>query len=272
MAEFLRVSGIPVPVLEGEARHRPTAIGEVERAEDGTKLVSRRAIKEAFSIRVAHQAPSDGIAWKKLFMGEGQVWSFSTSPYSSKGLGPTNADDTAWTNAEAKYGAGSLEMVGGNGQFIANPLPAGGTKWTVMCWRKVDTGAWVHYATTSTLKAAGDAYVDGVLNASEPTSWLTVTPASGEIDIQADATDTTYIDDLVVLPFEAPASWFAAHVAYGAAFSQLAKLDIDGDLVDANVGTKTVCAEVTGVDLVAGYLDGVYYQSIRVLDVELEEG
>lgn len=271
MAEILRVSGIPVPVLAEDASHKPMAIGEVERAEDGTKLISRRAIKESFSIKVAHRSPTEGMAWKKLFTGEGHVWNFDSHLYSSKGLGPSAATSAA-QGATAKYGAGGCTLTAGTGTISFAALPAGGTKWTIMVWRKVGAGAWVHYITTSTLKAAGDAYVDGVLNTSEATSWLTVTTSTGTVKLDADGASTTHIDDLVILPFEVPSDWPVSVHGFGSAFSPLARLTVDGDLVDPDGGSMTVCGDVKSVEVMPGYLNGVYYQSIRVLEVDLEEG
>jgi hypothetical protein len=270
VAEMLRVSGIAVPVLVEGASETPMPIGETERAEDGSKIINRRTIKGAWKLKVAHRSPTDGVAWRKLLMGEGETFDFNSSLYGSKGSAPSAATN-ATQNATAKYGAGGCQLTASTGTISYAVLPINGTKWTVMVWRKVGAGAWVHYITTSTLKAAGDAYVDGVLNTSEATSWLTVTTATGTVKLDADGASTTNIDDLVILPFEIPSDWPASIVAYAAAFSRLARLDVDGDLIDANVGVKTVCANVTGVEMVPGTLAGVYAQSNRVLDVELEE-
>lgn len=268
MTQLLRVSGIAVPVLVDGADHQPVAIGEVERAEDGTKLVSRRSIKETFSIKVKHQAPADGIAWKKLFTGEGQTWNFESSVYGSKGLGPSASTNSNQSGTFFKYGAGSLQQTASTGTISYAGLPTGGTKWTVMFWRKVGAGAFQHYVVTS----GGHKWLDGVRADGTATAFLTVTTATGTVKLDADAASTTYVDDLVLLPFDVPDVWPPDVFAYGAAFSKLAKLDIDGDLVDANVGTKTVCGEVKRVTVMPATVGGTYYQSVRVLEVELEEG
>jgi hypothetical protein len=267
MTQLLRVSGIAVPVLVGNASHQPMAIGEVERAEDGSKLVSRRAIKEKFKIKVAHKSPTDGIAWKKLFTGEGNTWSFESSVYSSKGLGPSASTNSVQSAAAHKFGTGCLRQTATTGTISYVALPLAGTKWTVMLWRSVGGAAFDHYVVTS----AGHKWLNGVRADGTSTTFLTVTTATGTVKLDA-AGSTTDVDDLVVFPFDVPDDWPPDVFAYGSAFSQLAKLDIDGDLIDANVGTKTVVGEVTGVEVMPGYISGTYYQSVRVLEVELEEG
>jgi len=278
VSQLLRVSGIAVPVLQGDASHRPVAIGEVERAEDGTKLVSRRTIKESFKIKVAHQSPTDGIAWKKLFMGEGQTWDFNVSLYGSQGLGPSASAGTPVVNATAKFGAGGCQLTATTGSISYAALPAGGAKWTVMLWRKVAAGGFDHYVVTS----AGHKWINGARNDGVFTGWLTVTTATGTVKLDADGASTTNLDDLVIFPFDVPDAWPLNIFDYGngtggatpTPFSRLAKLDIDGDLVDPNTPSvaKTVCAGVGDVEVVSGTLNGVYHQAIRVLDVELEEG
>jgi hypothetical protein len=267
MAKILRVSGIAVPVLVGGASHRPNSIGEVERAEDGTILISRRIIKETYKIQVVHQSPADGIAWKKLFTGEGQKWDFDTSVYGSKGLGPSAATASVQSGAAAKFGTGCCRQTATTGTISYAALPAGGTKWTVMFWRSVGGAAFDHYVVTS----SGHKWLNGVRADGTSTTFLTVTTATGTVKLDA-AGSTTDLDDLVILPFEVPDLWPPDIFAYGAAFSKLAKLDVDGDLIDANVGTKSVAGEVTGVSVVPGTLNGTFYPSLRVVEVELQEG
>lgn len=269
MANILRISGIPIPILTEAASHTTTQIGENERAEDGSMIISRRALKENYKLKIAHQIPTDAIAYRELFLGRGHTWNFDTTVYSSKGLGPTVLTNTV-INATSKYGAGGAQQTASSGRFRAIALPANGTKWTVMLWRKIGAGAFVHYIVTNTTKGASQAYVNGVL-ASDTTVWLGVSTSTGTVTLDADGASTTNIDDLVILPYEIPASWPANIFAYGAAFSQLAYLDVDGDLIDANLVTKSCKGGVSGISVQPGWLNGVYYQSIRVVDAELEE-
>jgi hypothetical protein len=266
MTQLLRVSGIAVPVLVGSASHKPMSIGDVERAEDGSLLISRRIIKETYKLQVAHRVPADGIAWKRLFIGEGQKWDFDTSLYGSKGLGPSAATASVQSAAAAKFGAGCCRQTATTGTISYAALLAGGTKWTVMFWRSVGGAAFDHYVVTS----SGHKWLNGVRADGTSTTFLTVTTATGTVKLDA-AGSTTDLDDLVIFPFEVPDTWPPDVFAYGAAFSKLAKLDVDGDLVEANVGTKTVRGEVTGVSVVPGTLNGTFYQAIRVVEVELSE-
>lgn len=267
MAQLLRVSGITVPILVGDAQHKPMAIGEVERAEDGSKLISRRAIKESFRVKVAHQSPTDGMAWKKLFMGEGQTWDFNSSLYGSKGTGTSAVTNSVQSGAAFKFGAGCCRQTATTGTISYAALPLNGAKWTVMVWRSLGGAAFDHYVVTS----GGHKWLNGVRADGTVTTFLTVTTATGVVKLDA-AASTTDLDDLVVFPFEVSDTWPPDIFAYAAAFSKLAKLDVDGDLVDPSGAVKTVCGEVTGVGVVPGYLAGVYAQSVRVVEVDLEEG
>jgi hypothetical protein len=267
MTELLRVSGIAVPVLTGSASEQPEAIGEVERAEDGSRLVSRRAIKEKYKVKVAHQAATDGIAWKKLLMGEGETWNFESSVYGSKGSGPSAVTNSVQSALAHKFGTGCLRQTATTGTVSYATLPAGGTKWTVAFWRSVAAAAFDHYVVTS----AGHKWFNGGRADGTATAFLTVTTATGTVKLDA-AGSTTDLDDLVILPFDVPDVWPPDWFAYGSAFSQLAKLDVDGDLIDGNVGTKTVVGTVTGIEVMPAAPAGVYAQATRVLEVELEEG
>jgi hypothetical protein len=181
MAKILRVSGIAVPVLVGGATHHPVSIGDVERAEDGTILISRRIIKETYKVQVVHQAPADGIAWKKLFTGEGQKWDFDTSVYGSKGLGPSAVTNSVQSTAAAKFGAGCCRQTATTGTISYAALPAGGTKWTVMFWRSVGGAAFDHFVVTS----SGHKWLNGVRADGTSTTFLTVTTATGTVKLDA---------------------------------------------------------------------------------------
>lgn len=269
MAKALRVNGIEVPVLADSASHMPKPFDEDERAEDASLLISRRALKESWKLTIAHRVPTDAIAWKKLLMGEGHSWDFeaSTGLYSSKGLGPSAATNSVQSASGAKFGAGCMRQTATSGTVTFTALPAGGTKWTVMFWRDLNAGGgWHHYVVNS----AGQKWLDGVRADATSTTFLTVNTSAGTVKLDAGGTNTD-IDDLVILPFDVPTTWPPDSYAFGAAFSKLGRLTIDGDLVEANVGSKTVVGKVGSLKVMPAVLNGVYYQSVRTLDVELEE-
>jgi hypothetical protein len=267
---LLRISGIPVPVLMvGDTSHVPLQIGENERAEDGSLIINRRVIKETYKLSIVHQVPATAFAFRDLVLGKGECFNFDTSVYGSKGSGPSSLVNGV-INGTAKYGAGGLQQTAATGT-VAYPIanfPTGGTAWTVAVWRKLGAGAFVHYVVTTTSKGAGQAWVNGVLTA-DATAWLSV--ASGVVTLNADAAQTTNLDDLIVLPFEVPSSWPASIQAYGKAFSQLAYLEVDGDLIENNVGTKNVAGAVTGMPVVRAVIGGVTYKAVQALTVELLE-
>lgn len=270
MAKMLRVNGIECHVLSGSASHKPNPFHDDTRAEDGTLLFNRQTIKESFRFTIAHRTPSEAIAWRQLLMGEGQVWNFDTTAYSSKGVAPTSL--AFWSiGATAKYGAGALQLTALTGSVvfpaIVSPLKGGNPRTSIAFWRRVGAGAFQHILLTSD----GDAFVNGSLSGSPFSTWgVTFTSATGVWTLAADAASTTYIDDVVIVPFVIPSTWVADWYGYGSAFSQLAQLFIDGDLVDANLITRTVIGKVSDVLPMMAY-SGAFYQSLRTLEVELEE-
>lgn len=266
MASFLRLNGIPVPVLDGSAKLRaPEELGQSERAVDGSLRIHRRAIKQPWDFSIAHQVAATALAFRDLLLGKGQTWGFDSNLYGSKGTGPSAATN-AVQGATAKYGAGGCTLTATSGTitWIALPLLSGGP-WTVSVWRKVGAGAWVHYLKTS----AGSVWTDGVLTGS--TAWLTVTTAAGAVKIDADAASTTHIDDLVVLPYAVPSDWPASIHGYGAAFSPLARLYADGLFIEANSKTVTTKGEVGGAELVQGTLSGSFAGNLHVVQASLIE-
>lgn len=267
---FLRISGIAVPVMHGDAGHRPIQLGDNERAEDGSLLVNRRTIKETYHVTLAHQVPATAFAFRDLFLGKGHVWNFDSHLYSSKGLGPSALTATTQQTVTKKYGAGAAQMTSPTGTVSYVALPPGGTKWTVCVWRATG-GAFSSYIVTSANKAASQAYVGGLLLGGETTPWLTVTTATGTVKLDVEAGITTQYDDLVVLPYDVPTDWPGQIVGYGAAFSQLATLDVDGDFIENNVGTKRIVADVTSMPVVKARIAGVTYKAVQSVAVDFVE-
>lgn len=273
MAKLLRVNGIEAPVLVDSASHKPNPFAESERAEDGSMLINRRVIKESYRLTLAHRTPTEAIAWRRYLMGEGHYWSFDTSVYSSKGLGPSLlTGGTIGSSSPAPWlGAGRLNFALGAGNQANFGISPGVTQTqgvTAMVARNVAGGGWNHYVKDS----AGNVWTNGVLTGTA--SWFNLTTIGGLVNIGADAGNAIAYDELVILPFLIPSDWPAQLYAYqlaGSQHSALAQLKVDGDLVDANLLTRTVVGSVGDMKLMPATLGGTFYQSVRTVDVELEE-
>jgi hypothetical protein len=186
-----------------------------------------------------------------------------------EGLGSLGVTNSVQSALAHKFGTGLPSPTATTGTVSYATLPAGGTKWTVAFWRSVAAAAFDHYVVTS----AGHKWFNGGRADGTATAFLTVTTATGTVKLDA-AGSTTDLDDLVILPYEVPAVVAPSIFGYGAAFSQLAYLDC-GRRPDR----REPCHEELqglgerhfGSARCPGWLNGVYYQSIRVVDAELEE-
>jgi hypothetical protein len=113
--------------------------------------------------------------------------------------------------------------------------------------RKVGAGAWTHYIATwdgTTLTS----YVNGSVGSAQ--SWLSVVTTSGLVTLNSDASNTTLLDELVVLPFLVPSDWPAQMYALnngGTQWSQLARMNALGDGVEG--GTRTIAVKGTAGEL-----------------------
>ncbi|MGB0958164.1 MAG: LamG-like jellyroll fold domain-containing protein, partial [Litorivicinus sp.] len=137
--------------------------------------------------------------------------------------------------------------------------------WTAMVWR--DTGAgFAHYAETS----GNNYYASGV--ASTAQDWFSVDAASGQLTLENNSGGTVSFDDLVVLPFVAPASMIAAFAAAAAAFGPLPELRWSGDFADDQV-IEGVCRNVKWSSTEGALPGGTASDDLRKLQFDiLEQG
>jgi hypothetical protein len=96
----------------------------------------------------------------------------------------------------------------------------------LVLWRAASAGAWVHYV----LRSTGGKWVGGVRNDAASTPWVSIS-AGGVLTIAGAGGATTWVDELVLLPFAAPDAWpplmYAFHAAR--AWSALPYLVPGGD-------------------------------------------
>lgn len=250
----LRLNGINLGAImaaQEEPKGERRDIGNEAQATNGSMRVTIVARKKDMKFRTIPLSEEDAEAWDSLISGEGEVWSFDSHLYGSKGLGPSANVGCTVTAGSAKFGAAKLNVQATTGSitFTAAAFNSYGRAsiWTVMAWRSINGGTtWTHYA----IRSDGAKWVNGVRDDAANTSFISV--SNGAVTISnTDGTARQY-DDLVVLPYLIHTSWPAQ--LQSAAFSPLPFLNLDGDMVKEQA-TRVVKGSVSdsSVKLAQGY-------------------
>jgi hypothetical protein len=254
---YLEISGITIPVAS--AKESRADLKTELRTIDGTWMRDVRAAKRRWTLMTRLMPLDEARALRDLVMGMGHHWGFDGgSKYSDKGAG-------AWV--------GSYTVPDTGGKFGGGYMSAGGTArtltlgaayaelWTVAQWVLVSS-VWVHRLQTSD----GRKYEGGV--ATPSASWDQAL-ASGVYTVPYDSgAGVAGCDDLVILPFELPASW-CVQWPQDQPFSPLPRLSIAGEMIEQ----ASLLVEGSGdPELVTeqGVMAGVY-QRIATVSFELEQ-
>ena len=200
-------------------------------ATDGSTRITRSTRKRDLKFRTIYLTEADAHAWESLLIGEGEVWSFDTSLYGSKGLGPSSSTGATIAGPTfCKFGTGKLNLAATTGTIsFAAAVNAFGSAaaWTVCVWRSTDTGAtWTHYA----VRSDGAKWVAGVRDDAASTTWLSV-DAAGVVTIANTTGAAVQYDDLAVLPYLVLTTWPAVLAAATRAWTPLPYLDAGGTWV-----------------------------------------
>ncbi|MEK7178555.1 MAG: hypothetical protein AAB721_02795 [Patescibacteria group bacterium] len=280
---FCKLNGITVPVEAGEQDDEFALIEDRERTEGSSLLIDRRAEKFKKGFTIACQTAAYASAFRRLLHGEGHYWGFDATPpgvYSSKGLGPQAQNGGALATDQSWLGGGSLKFLfSDSGRNITYEAlaPNSVDGWTVMVAARETGGAvWAHWLATSTLGMAGATWwKDGVFGFGITPYSASINTGTGRVTLQGD-TNTTWFDELVILPYAVPSDWpaqiYAAQAA-GLAWGANRNLRLTGDIlpdpVTSGTASKTVVGEVGSVKARRGKLSGSTV--VRTLKVELEE-
>lgn len=217
---------------KGERRE----VGDTAQSTNGALRLTRQALKRNLVLRTVPLTIATAYAWECLLTGEGEVWSFDSSLYGSKGTGPSANVGCTAPASSPKYGAGRLSVPATTGS-ISYPFASsyGSTAdWTVLVWRSTNGGSsWTHHV----IRSDGSKWVNGVTSVAA-TTWLSV--SSGTATIANTTGSAVEYDDLVVLPFAVPDAWPADVYAAGAAFPPLPYIDITGDLVPEQAARRVL--------------------------------
>lgn len=275
MAEFLKLNGIAVPVLVDGAEYEHQLLTDSARAESMALIENIEAEKGVWRFSLQPQTRANAFAFRQLINGAGHYWGFdAASPgvYSSRGLGPSALTNSVFSAGAAWLGAGKLSQTLSTGTVTWPALrPGSADGWTVMVARKVGAAAWGHHIVNS----GEGAYFNGAFSGVSTPPWMTINTTTGTVKLDADAVDTTLLDELVILPFSMPAAWvWSAFDQQNPAggntqWSSLRQLKLQGDVL-AEGGTKVVVGKVTR-EGIAPYVIGTFQPSARELEFELTE-
>jgi hypothetical protein len=269
---WLAISGIDLSAIAAtvsDPKGPRRDIGDISPANDGTLRATRQSRKHDLSIQSIPLAGADAFAWESLLVGEGNVWSFDSSYYSSKGLPstPSNAGATSVQATTKKYGAGALHIASSGQTMTSVGLGlASVPNFTWAVWWNQNLAGWHHYAQRSD----GKIWVDGVRN--DSAFPLPFVYSAGEAALLTN-TASDFFDDWVVTPYLWPLTWAPLVYASGAAFSPLPYLTCAGDLVrEATSRTMIGKVSVTAVKRAnpAGTV-GAAAKDVQVLQVDLQE-
>lgn len=259
MTDFLRIQGVPVPVADGSFSARSTPVGTFQRAEDGTAVFDRRALKREWDFATALRPAAEAHAFRDLLLGKAQVWSFDSNLYSSKGLSVAGTG-LSISATQKKFGATSLFRSGATDITITDQYDYTTLPWTCSFWRWTGS-AWEHITENS----ANQRFVNG----SNVGARTMLFPASTEIYLAPGT--STYVDDLCLSRFLWPASWAASVYSFNAALGPSPRLRVDGLGVEAGVSTVYALGDNDNLDLAQGWYGGSWNANLASLKITLRE-
>ena len=228
----LFLNGLSIPISVQGADSSPNVSEDAARTVGGVMVRSRRAVVQSFkgnTIPVSATLAADINGIMNALMDH---WSFDSATYWAWSEGGITTDGGtgayATTTPSPKFGAGYLEVNAGAYWSAATAL---GTAWTVMIWT-YESGAWHHYALTST----GIRYKDGAVYGSG-IAFLSVVSGSTRIGDVASVAAQQF-DDFLALQWVASAGLVAGVYALGVAVAAPSPY-ASGDLVADWAGIVT---------------------------------
>lgn len=273
---WFKVNGIETKKVAALARPPTGArrdIGRQVEAVDGTTVVTRQARKHDLKFETVPLSGSDALAWEGLFSGEGNVWSFDSSVYSSKGVGGGGAGSSLQTTYK-KYGAKALKLAGGGGStWVSSGLQAPTANYTIALWAAHASALTFHHYAMTFDGSTEIKWIDGVLSPGFDFDDLAVAPL-GELVLSTGTfgDEDCYFDDVVFCPYLWPADWAAQVAAAGAPFGASPFLTCSGDLV-REAATRTMIGRPGVSDKIAklGLGSGGLTSDVRTLAFDLAE-
>lgn len=270
---WLTINGIEVArvaAIDSSPASKRRDIGSESEASDGTTVKTRQTRKRDLTFGTKPLSGDDAFAWESLLTGAGHVWSFDSSFYSSKGLGPSlNEGSLESTSPDPVFGAGYARL--GAGEQLDYTVNYSDDVWTVAFWAEnaaVDATGWHHFMT----RGSGGWFIDGVLYPGLPTLPLNASLGGAVFSFEGPVAGPCNIDDLVILPYLWPDDWAAQVFAAGAPFGPAPYLTAAGLLVPEAATRTMICSSCDEAYMVANLGDGAGRQhDVRRLSVELKQ-
>lgn len=164
----LTLNGITIPIARDSGQLSWNVVQDEVTTYDGTLRRTVRSRKRKWEFKTTPQTQSLSNFYRRLMNGEGHYWSYDSSRYSSKGMGPTS--ETLASNAVfAKYGANSMYLSSPNGAILYPT--AYGTSWTAIFWKYSVAGTWQQWILINNA-GSKSVYVNGVVSTLDPAYWF----------------------------------------------------------------------------------------------------
>lgn len=243
---FLTLNGVPVPVALDSGTMRAQSLGEYARSYRGRTYTTRRAKVAELVCRTPPLSLDLSNALVRLIEGDGQYWNLDNldSFTSSRGLtsGGINGEGTVGEEP-GKFGTCLHLTLGFPDVSVVTWQLGHGAPYTLSYWRK-EGSTWHHYGVTQATDAgAATVYKDGEISlAGDPGVVDVETTAGadyGNLYVTTVDEPQERVDELVVLPYVAPAAWIAAWATATTAspWGQLRKLALGGDWLSGYAAT-----------------------------------
>lgn len=272
MTDWFRVNGIETRALVALSSD-PTGdrrdIGAQHDAADGSLSLTRQTRKRDFKFATVPLSGADAHAWESMLTGEGNVWSFDTSLYSSKGIAGTfePGDASVAVQTTFKKYVGAL-FIPAEAFFVTVGLGLSAPL-TLSVWLSNDGGSTFHHVVARTDGVTGVTWLDGVAGSLGTFNDYISFPG-GEVKLFASAVDL-YVDDLVVCPYLWPDDWPGQVFTSGKAFGPAPFLSATGALVPETAVRRMLCVKCDEKVMKANLGDGDGMEpDVRVLTVELK--
>lgn len=299
---FAEVYGIALPVAKKRWDLTPQVLGgSDDRADDGTLVSAQTVRKREWSTTFVVGTEVEREAFRRLVEGDGLHVDFDdASGFSFSGLGPKTATSVVYNASGGKRGGRAI--VGSSGVLeyaLAKVVQQqdgdwGATKgWTLAVFKKTSVGdggdgtTFVdHLATGNVAVVRGAAanpagvtqYRSGVAGSWSMGNWISV-DADGDVGIHGYsnanvATGYDY-DELLVLPFQLPATLMATWAAALATFrsttavGRLPRVKLFGDCIGSDAAPLEVRCRVTRIDNDPQFINGAFQKNARVDDVSV---
>lgn len=279
MERFLKLNGWPISVAINTPKRVHEVIGGnewINRAFDGTPLSTRLRTARNIEFTTTHLTALEARALTGILLGEGRYWPFDSDLWDVKGL-PFESG-TAELTLDGVYGAAAVvldDLKADTG--IEEP-------WTILVWRGVKylggsaflspwfpstfgPGAqieWAHYA----IRSDGLKWKDGERFDDADTSWIRL--EDGDLTLVAEQpSGYNAFDDLVVLPFLAPADLVRGVYGLGRPYPRLPYIDVEGLATEGKV--KLYAGEIRNDYYAVWGLNGEHHRDGQRIEGVLHE-